>query len=182
MITEIYDLLKISLPAAIVLYAMYLTTKSFLNKDFEQRKTELFIKDNELKQKSLEQILLIRLQAYERMTLFLERISPSMIIPRVSQPGMTVEMLQAVFLQDIRSEYAHNLSQQVYMSNGAWELIRKAMEEVILLVNNSAMSLPPDTDGFQLSKRILENAMNYEINPTQEAIEYIKEEVQKLFS
>jgi len=53
---------------------------------------------------------------------------------------------------------------------------------VILLVNNSAMSLPPDTDGFQLSKRILENAMNYEINPTQEAIEYIKEEVQKLFS
>jgi len=64
MITEIYDLLKISLPAAIVLYAMYLTTKAFLNKDFEQRKTELFLKDNELKQKSLEQILLIRLQAY----------------------------------------------------------------------------------------------------------------------
>lgn len=186
------ELVKLIIPAAVVLYAMYLTIRAFVHKEIEQAQTqahtqvqlkeaEQALKQQELALKNREQILPIRLQAYERMVLFLERISPAQIIPRLNNPEFSVGLFQHVLIQEIRNEFSHNLSQQMYMSPEAWMMIKRGMEETILLINNSTLELDEDAPGLQLAKRILENQRDHNINPTQDALDFLKEEVRQLF-
>jgi hypothetical protein len=186
------DLLKVLLPASLVLYAMYLTAKSFINKDLQQAKmlaetntqnkqAEVLEKQKEIELKNKEITLPIRLQAYERMCLFLERISPTQLIPRVNNPEFTVGLFQAILIQEIRNEYAHNLSQQMYVSNEAWDLVVKAMEEMILLINNSTLDLDEDLPGIELAKQVLIISRNLGVNPTRDALQFLKDEMRQLF-
>lgn len=177
----LYELLKIALPAMLVLYAMYLTTSAFLTSQMEQVKADLQGKVLEKATKTTEQTLLLRFQAYERLCLFLERISPPQLIPRINNPAHTVLTLQQVLITEIRNEFAYNLSQQVYVSNEAWTLIQKAVEEMMFLINNSTVGLDEDAPGIDLAKRLLENAMQHDINPAREALDFLKEEVRNLF-
>ncbi len=186
------DLLKILLPASLVMYGMYIIVQSFVKKELGQieknteaqlqlRQAELSLKRAEVELKNKEQSLNIRLQAYERMTLFLERISPSQLIPRLNNPDYSAGFFQQVLIQEIRNEFGHNLSQQIYLSSEAWLLIKQALEESILLINNSVMALEPNAEGVDLAKKILNNVREHSINPTENAIEFLKEEVRGLF-
>ena len=83
----ITDLIQLIVPAALVLYAMYLVIKSFLQKDFDKRLIELKIKNSET-------VLPLRLQAYERMALFLERISPNNMLLRMADPNLPALVFQ----------------------------------------------------------------------------------------
>lgn len=182
------ELLKLLLPAGLVLYGMYLTVKSFVNKEIsalqEQvklKQTDALIAQKEVELKNREQTLPIRLQAYERMCLFLERISPAQLIPRLNNPEFSVGLFQQILIQEIRNEFAHNLSQQIYISNEAWLYITKAMEETILFVNNSTVELNEEASAVELSVRILNNAREFNINPTEDALRVLKAEVRQLF-
>ncbi len=171
---SITELLKILIPAAAVLYGMYLTVQAFLQKQFEQKQLDI-------KQKNSELITPLRLQAYERMTLFLERITPNNLLIRLSSSGMKVLDYQRVILQEIREEFSHNLSQQIYISHEAWEKTRHAMNEVVALVNTSAAELSPDAPALNLSKKIFEKVISGSKQPTTEALKFLKEEVQGMF-
>lgn len=70
----------------------------------------------------------LRLQAAERFALYLERINPGRLVMRLHRSGMTAAMLQNEILRTIREEFDHNLSRQVYVSEGAWELIKNARQ------------------------------------------------------
>src|SRR6185312_15907051 len=131
------DFIKILLPAAVVLYAMYLTVKTFVTKDFEKKLIDL-------KSENTKIILPLRLQAYERMCLFLERISLHNLVVRVNNPAYNSSALQHKLLSEIREEFNHNLSQQVYMSDQSWGMVKQSMEEVISIVNKSASVVPPE--------------------------------------
>ncbi len=170
----IWDLLKIIIPAGIVLYAMFLTIKTMLQKQNESKLIDL-------KAKSKEIVLPIRLQAYERMTLFLERISPDQIIKRVSQSEMNVAELQYVILNEIREEYNHNLSQQVYMSDDAWKIIKNAKEELIMLINQSAKELNAETKSIELVKAIYAQTLEKNIDSIEYGLNFLKNEIQKEF-
>lgn len=170
----IAELLKILLPAGLVLYGMFLTVRSFLDKEFERKLVELKIKNTEI-------VLPIRLQAYERMCLFLERISPNNLIRRVNSSDYSAIELHGLLLSEIREEYSHNVSQQVYMSDEAWTQVRSAMEEVVVLVNDSASGIPPDARSLELAKRIFEQIMEQNIDPTMRALKFIKDEIRIVF-
>ena len=171
---NIYDLLKITLPAGLVLLGMYLTAQNFLQKEFERRLAEI-------KLKNTENITAIRLQAYERMCLFLERIMPDNLLIRLQPSNFTSEELQQIILHEIRNEFSHNFSQQMYMSNEAWNMIKNAREEIITLVNNSMAQVQPQSNGLELAKQILENIRTYDLNPCISAIIFLKEELKQLF-
>jgi hypothetical protein len=186
------ELIRIVIPASLVLYAMYLTIKSFVNKELQQikansevamqaKQADLMLKQKEVELKNKEQTLNIRLQAYERMCLFLERISATQLIPRLNNPEFSVGLFQQILIQEVRNEFGHNLSQQMYMSNEAWEMIVKAMEETILLINNSTLDLDEEASAVELSKRILINTRELGFNPTRDALNFLKEEVRQLF-
>jgi hypothetical protein len=165
---------KIIIPATLVLYAVYLTVRSFIVKEIELKKLEV-------RTRSIETILPARLQAYERMTLFLERISPQNLLIRLNNPGFTAREFQRLLLDEIRNEYNHNVSQQVYMSEELWNQIRNAKEELIIVINESASQLTPEATGIELSKKIIEAVMNKNVDLISHALTEIRKEIQQTF-
>ncbi|MGJ3235643.1 hypothetical protein [Marivirga sp.] len=170
----IWDLIKIIIPAGIVLYAMFLTVKTMLQKQNEAKIIEIKAKNKEI-------VLPIRLQAYERMSLFLERISPDQIIKRVQKNDMNVAELQYMLLNEIREEFNHNLSQQVYMSDEAWKIIKNAKEELIMVVNQSAKELDPEAKSIELVKKIYEESLDKKIDSIEYGLSFLKNEIQQEF-
>ena len=168
------DLVKIILPAGLVLWAMYLTVSSFIKKDVVEK--ELAIKSETTKM-----LLPIRLQAYERMALFLERISPNNLLIRLNGQTPNVVSFQQLMLSEIREEFSHNLSQQVYMSDEAWTMVKNAMNETVALINLSARELAPEAPALELSKRVFEVVMEKNVNPSDEALRVIKQEIRVNF-
>ena len=168
------DLLKILVPAGLVLYAMYLMVKSFLDKEFQHKAIEVKTRDREV-------LLPIRLQAFERVVLFLERITPNNLLLRLSDSRYSAREFQQVLVHEVREEYNHNLSQQVYMSDESWGAVRAAMEEVIALINQSAEELPDEARSIDLSRAVLQRAIDQQKDPTGQALYRIKQEIRTIF-
>ena len=121
----------------------------------------------------------IRLQAYERMALFLERISPESLVLRCYQPGMDTKLLQGVMTKTIRDEWEHNLSQQVYISSEAWNCIRQAKDEMVGVINSAAITIPDDADPARLASTIFATVAAGS-NPAAPALEFLKQEMRDL--
>jgi hypothetical protein len=170
----VYDLLKITLPAGIVLYAVYLVIRAFLNNQLDEYKFSLSQKNQEI-------ILPIRLQAYERVCLLLERVSPGNIIPRLNENGMNARQFQADLVIEIRKELNHNLSQQVYLSNDAWAYVSGAIEQLISMINEAGNQLTEEASSLDLARLIFEKSMQQETDVIKNAIGAVKKEIQQLF-
>lgn len=168
------DLFKILVPAALVLYAMYLIVKSFLDKELQKQVIATRDKNTEI-------VLPARLQAYERMVLFLERITPNHLLRRLNMADLSAKEFQHVLVHEIREEFNHNLSQQVYMSDKSWHAIRQAMEETIVLINQSADDLPPDARSIELNRLLLKRMAEEDTDPTGRALKTIKDEIRSVF-
>ena len=168
----VYDLLKITIPALLVLYLAYLLVRSFLQKQLEETTFSI-------RQKNQEIVVPIRLQAYERIVLFLERITPANLLSRLSNAEYSAEEFQQILVHEIRNEFNHNLSQQVYMSDSAWTYVRTVVEHTISLINSSAAGLGKEHKGIELARTILENSEGEEM--AKQAIKHIKEEIQDIF-
>jgi len=168
------DLIKVIVPASLVLYAVYLMVRSFIQREIEFKKLDV-------RGRSVDTILPSRLQAYERMTLFLERISPQNLLIRLNNPAFSAKDFQKVLLDEIRSEYNHNASQQVYMSEEVWSQIKNAKEDLIILINEAASRLMPDAKSIDLSKKIFEMAMEKKVDLVSLALSELKKEIQQVF-
>ena len=131
------------------------------------------------RRETLKVVTPIRLQAYERMALFLERISPNSLVLRCYQPGMDLRLLQGVMTKNIRDEWEHNLSQQVYLSEGLWARIREAKDEMVNLVNSAAVSLADTSDPTRLAATIFASAADH--TPVDGALEAMHQELKELF-
>jgi len=155
---------------------MYLLVKRYF--DNEQKERLLQMKIDE-RRETLKVVTPIRLQAYERMALFLERISPDSLVLRCYQPGMDLKLLQGVMTKNIRDEWEHNLSQQVYLSADLWTRIREAKDEMVNLVNSAAVSLADTTDPTRLAASIFASAADR--SPVDGALEAMHRELHELF-
>lgn len=170
----INDLIKIIVPAALVLYAMYLVIRSFLQKDFDKQLIQI-------KMKNTETVLPIRLQAYERMALFLERISPNNMLLRMDNPEMPALIFQQQLLKEIRDEFHHNHSQQIYMSDESWSRIRGAMNAIIGVIQKASEQMKADSNAVDLSSAIFNEMMKQEVDHIGETLVFIKSEIRQTF-
>jgi hypothetical protein len=167
----IYTIILVTVPAGIVGGGLYMVVKAFLRRDHHLRLLEI-------RAAAGKETLMLKLQAYERMVLFLERISPSAVISRVLDPEMVNHELQLAMIRDIRSEFEHNLTQQVYISSDAWNLIVSAKDEIIKAIGAIASHMPADTTGPQVARVILESIdRSGQMLPNLTALEYLKNEV-----
>lgn len=171
---EFTDILKIVLPALIVLLTAYLMINKLLRNEESRR-------NYELKKNSLSTITPIRLRAYERLILVLERTTPSNLILNVAKPGMTNMQLHAELLATLRQEFSHNLSQQVYVSDEIWNYIRGTQESLLQLVNTCASKCNPNESASALAELIIQVYGSSEQTPTELAIEKLKKEVRNYF-
>ena len=161
---------------AIAGWIFYLLAKR--TADQRQKEQLLQMKMDE-RAETLRVVTPIRLQAYERMALFLERISPNSLVLRCYQPGMDLRLLQGVMTKNIRDEWEHNLSQQVYLSAALWARIREAKDEMINLVNSSAVGLSSETDPTRLAASIFASAAQH--SPVDDALDAMHSELNELF-
>ncbi|AEL26391.1 DUF7935 family protein [Cyclobacterium marinum] len=166
----LFDLLKIIVPAGLAIYGMFIITVSFLKKERE-------IKWLDIKSKNAEQIIPLRIQAAERLCLLMERISPNNLVRRVNGPEMLAGELHGLLIQEIRNEFNHNLSQQVYFTDDTWETIRSAVEQTISLINNAYQQIGGEARSIELSKRIFQLAMEVEQDTLGIALRKIKDEI-----
>lgn len=170
----IADLLKIVLPAGLVIYGMYLTIMSFLQKEREKMLVEI-------KTQNTQTVLPIRLQAGERLCLLLERITPNNLVRRVSDPDYSSRDLYSQLLHEVREEFNHNLSQQVYFTDETWESVRRAVESVITLVNTAMQDMSNESRGIDLSKRIFQLSLEQKNDAIQQALKNVKDEIRVFF-
>ena len=168
------ELIKVLGPAALVLYLAYLLVRSFLNKQLDEIRLQVA-------QKSQEVVIPVRLQAYERICLLLERISPTNLLSRINNPELNAIEYQHILINEIREEFNHNLSQQVYMSAEAWNQVQNAVEDVISLINEAGGSLEGEEKGLALAKKVIDLSMARPADSTRQALDFVKTEIQGIF-
>jgi hypothetical protein len=172
LVNDIFELLKYTL---IVFLTAYFLLTRYMQKDATAKAIELKLKRDK-------EIVMLRLQAYERLALFLERISPGNVISRVRTPDMIATELQYSMVKNIREEYEHNLSQQIYVSSTSWNLIVAAKDEIIKTINLIGQQLPPDASSGQLINAIFTGIARANAPlPTEHALEILKAECRELF-
>lgn len=106
------------------------------------------------------ELVKLKLQALERFTLFAERASLKNLVSRTPASGLRVVDLQLVMLETLKSEYEYNVTQQIYVDPKLWQAIGNLKDQNTYIINQIAAMLPPDADGIELSKRILEYSSN----------------------
>lgn len=104
----------------------------------------------------------LKLQAYERLVIFCERIALPNLIGRINQPGLSATEMRYVLVENIKQEYEHNTSQQIYVSQSAWEAVRNLRDQNLLIINTISKTMGPDASGSDLNKGLLEIIMQEE--------------------
>jgi hypothetical protein len=170
----VIEFVKILVPASVVLFGAFWIVKMFITKEIE-------LKQLEVRGRSVETVLPNRLQAYERMTLFLERMSPQNLLVRINTETMPAREFQYLLLHEIRSEYNHNVAQQIYMSETVWEQIKNAKEDLIVTINDAASEMNAESTSLDLSKKIFEKVIGKNVDLLAHALSDLKKEIQRAF-
>jgi len=170
------ELLKYTVPSFITMLTSYLIVQKFLVTQTKKKQLALL-------REGQDTTIRLRLQAYERLVVFIERMQPRQIIPRIYEHTMTVRDLEQAILFNIRTEFEHNLSQQIYVSRQVWETVKSVKEQEVNMVIQIAKQLNPDALGKELHARIADYVLSVEGElPTEVAIHIINEEAKKVLS
>jgi len=170
---QLFQILLVLLPAL----AVFLTTYFILKKFFENEERKRMM---DVRKETHKTTLPMKLQAHERVVLFLDRISPENLVIRVHKQNESAGKFQADLLQTIRSEFDHNITQQLYISETSWGLVKNAKEETVRMVNIAAGKMKKDSSGTDLAKMVLELVQKMDRLPTHIAIDYLKKDARKI--
>jgi len=170
--TKFIELLSYTIPAIITGLVAYFFFKQH-TKNEDNRRIFLLHKENQ------NAALPLRLQAYERMTLFLERIAPHNIIVRITPNSDDKVAYQKKLVATIEQEFDHNLSQQIYITDRCWNVIVTAKNTTISTIRTT-MANTEVKDVDTMREAILKNSAEKE-SPSKVALAYIKNEVGKIF-
>ena len=171
---NLIDLLVLILGIFGALMAFYQFIKSDIQRFFD-------LKTNELNKESRASLLPLRLQAHERLIIFVERINPANLLVRLHQQGIGLKELQNLVVNDVKSEFQHNIAQQLYVSSSSWNVIRKLKDDTVAMINNAAQGLPDLANGVDLSKKVLQHMASISENPYDLTIDHLKKDIEKLF-
>ena len=187
--TALLLILAIVLLAIAVLCLVLILRKKVLN-DYQKKADEAneFMKsfwENENKKRESEQkienakiTIPLRIQAYERLVLLLERIKPESMLLRVMTPQMTAGLLHQELLITVRAEFEHNLSQQIYVSQESWNAVKLAKDSLVRLINEEAAKIAAGAPATNLSEAILTQTITQQINPIQNALSILKKDAE----
>lgn len=175
------DLQKFLTEAAVLVIGGVVTVSAGYYLVRDDIRTYFKLKFSDRGEKNANPLLSLRLQAHERLIVFIERINPSNLFIRLHHPGISLTELQAIILNEIRSEYQHNITQQLYISSATWDVVRKLKDDTIAMVNNAVKNLPEDATGVDLSKKILHHMAAIQSNPYDLTLDLIKKDIHQLF-
>lgn len=170
--TKIIELAAYTLPALITGGVAYFLFHSFFRNEENRRRFELLKENQKI-------ALPIRLQAYERIVLLLERVNPAQLLLRVSPPSTDKNDYATLLIHTIQTEFEHNLTQQVYVTTGTWDIINKAKNSTIQMIRQK--SIEEDVPNAEKLREAILIALTESEAPSNVAISYIKEELKTVF-
>lgn len=170
--TQIISYVAYLLPAIVVGIVAYYFFKGHTANE-EGRRRYLIQKEAQ------KQVLPLRLQAYERITLYLERIDPIKLLVRVKPFSDSKDDYENLLIKKIEEEFDHNITQQIYVSPECWNLLNAAKNATINVIRQGAMH-EKEGNVDKMRETIIQNFME-EISPSKKAITYVKSEVAELF-
>lgn len=173
-LTTIFEILKFTIPALIMFWAVKSLFKQFLQGQQQMRLMEI-------KQGQQSTTLPLRLQAYERLSLFIERISIPNLILRLRTEGMQAGALRVALMMAIQQEFEHNITQQVYVSEQLWEIIKIARTDSVNLVTGVSENVDPKADAVDLINALFAVMEERGASPLATAQVAIKKEAGLLF-
>ncbi|BAO56779.1 DUF7935 family protein [Nonlabens marinus] len=160
------------LPALIVGLIAYLLIKAFLDNEEKRR---IFLASKSLKPKTLP----MRMAAYERLTLFLERMKPNSLLVRTNTGSLSKSAYESMLVATIEQEFEHNVAQQIYFTEECWNVIRAAKNTTIQKIRQVGMS-NKSTTAEELRAQIINEFME-SLAPSETALSYVRKEVRELF-
>ena len=171
-VEKIFEVFLYAIPALITgMIAYYFFKEHTKNEDGRRR----FLLHKDLQINTLP----LRLQAYERMALFLERIAPAKLLIRVIPTSSSKEDYEALLIATIEQEFEHNLSQQIYLSGECWSIITAAKNATIQLVRKAGLLKKTNTAN-KLREVILQEMLEKRA-PSDTALSFIKKEVSEMW-
>jgi hypothetical protein len=173
-LTFILEIVKLTLPALIVFFTAYHLLKKYLDHQEQMRLIDL-------RQDQRRATLPLRLQAYERLSLFCERITLPNLLLRVQQGQRSASELRLALLLAIQQEYEHNITQQVYVSEQLWQIIKIARDDSIDSISIVAEKIDSRADSQEFAVAILEFLNQREATALEKALIAIKKEASLLF-
>lgn len=172
----ILEILKYTLPSVVVFLTAYFIFKEQNNKEVELDKLE---HQKKVLEKTRETLLPVKMQAYERLMLLLQRIHPNQLVIRNSRPGQNAVQLQAALIKSVRDEFEHNMSQQLYVTDKSWQKVSNAKEECLKQINFATSKLNSEAKGNELGALLINNFDQLSPDPIQEAIKQLKHDVKQ---
>ncbi|MGZ3873619.1 MAG: DUF7935 family protein [Mucilaginibacter sp.] len=169
-----FDILKYTISGAGVVWIAFYLVKPYLDRG---EKLQLA----ELKKTISNQTLPLRLQAYERLVLFIERVNPANMLIRLNATAYSAPELYNLVMEEIRNEYQHNITQQIYVSSRAWGVVKHVKEDTLGIINNAFKNVPETAGGLELSKLILGNLGRLEDNPYEIGASMLRKDLEELF-
>lgn len=172
---SIIEIAKYTIPSLISLAAAIVIVRLFLKKEEDYKKFEITIKNRNT-------TLPLRLQSYERLTLLVERMEPNNLLTRVLPPDTIAKEYQLMLIATIKSEFDHNLSQQIYVSANLWSALVAVRNDMLKNIHIIAASIPKEASASDLCKAILTHYYEQEDPPPHLAAQQLlREEVKSLF-
>ncbi len=170
----VFQIALILVPAgAVLMTAIY----------FLRRESEKDMRNAQLELRKERQTFFLpnRVDAYQRAILLMERIHPNSLIMRHNNPGLPAAAMQVTLLEAIRSEYEHNIAQQMFISTPTWDMVRQSKDETVKIINLAGQQMGPTSTAMDLAGKIFEIVGEVGVLPTEIAVKALKEEVQSLF-
>ncbi|MCC8410314.1 hypothetical protein LJ707_15340 [Mucilaginibacter sp. UR6-1] len=167
------DVLKTTLAGAGVVWVAFYLLKPYLDR-FEQILTASKAKP------AIDPSLMLKLQAYERIVLVIDRINPANMFVRLGAASFQANELHHLVITEIRNEYQHNVTQQVYVSEAVWEILTKLKNDTINIMNEAVRLQPEGARGVDLAKTILQQLSLMQPDPYAAAATIIRTEAHKL--
>ncbi len=167
------EILAYTIPSLVVLACAWLIMHKLFKNEEQKRLWEL-------KKLAQKEISPVRLRAYERLTLLLERTQPEHLLMDLDLASMTVEALQQHLLRTIRMEFDHNMSQQIYVSDETWDKIMQARDQMATFVIAAANQMPKETNALEYAQMMMKAYRSNGATPHEAAMEALKEEVRQI--
>lgn len=168
-VTTILEIIKITVPALIVFFTVSHLLKSYLDKQYQLRALEY-------KQNQQKTTIPLRLQAYERLSLFCERIAIPNLLLRTREEGQTSAALRLRLLLTIQQEFEYNITQQVYVSSQLWQIIKISRDDTVTIIDAIADKVEPNSSSKELAGKLLEYLARQEFTSLDKALSAIKKE------
>jgi hypothetical protein len=168
------DLLKLTAAGVGVVWVGFYLAKPYI--DRSER-----IQMLEFKKTLSNQTLSLRLQAFERLVLFIERINPGNMLLRLNARDYSAIELHTIIVDELRSEYNHNVTQQIYVTTRTWAVVKQVKEQTLGIVNASLREMSENASGIDLARAILVHVAEADESPYDIATNIIRTDFEALF-